>query len=105
MVLERVIFTTKPGSEIDFQRGFDEGRHYLEESDGCRTIRLLKGVERPNTFLLLIEWDTLESHTKNFVETPRFAQFGEKLGPHLEGNPQLEHYEPIDSSWDRDAVE
>jgi heme-degrading monooxygenase HmoA len=104
MVLERVIFTTQAGSETAFLEGFDAGRHFLEESDGCQTIRLLKGVESPNTFLLLIEWDELASHTEGFMKSPAFESFGALIGPHLEGGPDLQHYEPIDSTWDRSAA-
>jgi heme-degrading monooxygenase HmoA len=104
MVLERVIFTVKVGSEVGFQQGFDSARHYLEESQGCRTIRLLKGVERPNTFLLLIEWDTLEDHTEGFMKSSSFQLFGELVGSHLESEPDVQHYEPIDATWDRDAA-
>ncbi len=99
MVLERVIFTTREGAEADFQAAFAEVRDLLESSAGCETLTLLRGIERPSTFLLLVEWDAVESHTKNFVETPRFQQFAEKLGPHLDGNPQMEHYAPLGVGW------
>jgi heme-degrading monooxygenase HmoA len=104
MVLERAIFTIKPGSESDFVTGFDAGRHFLEESEGCRTIRLLKGIESPNTFLLLIEWDELANHTEGFMNSPAFQGFGSHVAPYFENPPELQHYEPIDSTWDRSAT-
>lgn len=103
MVLERASFTTKEGSEAEFQAAFAEVRELLESSAGCETVTLLQGIERPNTFLLLVEWDAVESHTNNFVETPRFRQFAEKLGPHLDGNPQMEHYAPLGAAWSQRA--
>ncbi len=92
MVLERVIFTAKEGSEADFQAAFANARRYLEESVGCQSVELLQGVERPETFLLLVEWDLIESHMEGFVKSPSFAAFAELLGPHLNGGPQMEHY-------------
>ncbi len=92
MVLERVIFTAKPGSEADFQAAFGNARHYLEESAGCQSVELLRGIQQPNTFLLLVEWDVIESHMEGFVKSPSFAAFAELLGPHLTGGPQMEHY-------------
>lgn len=104
MVLERAIFTTKEGSEAAFQTAFEEARELLESSAGCETLTLLQGIERPNVFLLLVEWDTVDSHMENFVQTPRFKEFAAKLGPALDGNPQMEHYAPLGVAWSQRAA-
>ena len=92
MVLERALITVTPGSEGEFEQAFATARAQLSGSPGFRSGRLTRGVESPSTYLLLVEWETLEDHTEGFRGSPAFAEWRRLLGPFFVEAPAVEHY-------------
>ena len=92
MVLERALFTVQPGREADFEQAFATARAQLTGSRGFRGGTLSRGVESPSTYLLLLEWDTLEDHTEGFRGSAAFTEWRRLLGPFFDGAPAVEHY-------------
>lgn len=93
MILERAIFAIKPGSEQDFEAAMEEAKEVLAQAGGFRSFRLSRGIEQPSTYLLLIEWDTLEDHTQGFRESELFVRWRELIGSYFAAAPAVEHYE------------
>lgn len=54
-----------------------------------------RGVERPQTFLLLIRWASLSDHVDGFRNSPQFVQWRQLLGPYFADSPVVEHWEPV----------
>ncbi|MGH3803477.1 MAG: antibiotic biosynthesis monooxygenase family protein, partial [Pseudonocardiaceae bacterium] len=75
MVLEIAELTITPGQEDDFVAAYRSASALLRDTPGFRSARMTRGVESPNRFVLLVEWDDLESHTVNFRQSDRFAQW------------------------------
>ena len=48
--------------------------------------------DNPETFLLLVWWQTLEDHTVGFRESDGFVQWRAVLGPLFASPPAVEHY-------------
>jgi len=44
----------------------DKAKVLIAASPGFVSLRVERGVERPECFLLLVEWDRLEDHTEGF---------------------------------------
>lgn len=96
MVYERAQLPIKPDGGPDFERAMaDEGLAILRAAEGCRSAVLARGVEEPDTYLLLVEWDEVASHTR-FAGTPEFETFRGVLGPHFAGAPSVLHFEIVD---------
>ena len=93
MILERAIFTVKPGSEQDFEAAMEQAKDVISQSGGFRSFRLQRGIERPSTFLLLIEWDSVEDHMQGFRESDLFVRWRELIGSYFAAAPEVEHYE------------
>jgi heme-degrading monooxygenase HmoA len=91
MVLEIAQLAVKPGSEDDFAAAVREGIRFVADTPGFGSARLTRGVESPSTFVLLVEWDSLEAHTKGFRESENFGRWRALIGPHLDGDPQVQH--------------
>jgi heme-degrading monooxygenase HmoA len=49
-------------------------------------------VERPDTYLFTIDWETLEDHTVGFRESELFTRWRELIGKHFDGPPTVEHF-------------
>jgi heme-degrading monooxygenase HmoA len=96
MIVERAVISVTPGFETDFEAGFREARKVVAEADGFRSVSIARGIEEPSTYLLLIEWDSVEAHMQGFRESERFGRWRELIGPYFAEPPAVEHFQPID---------
>jgi len=96
MIVERALIAVQPGSEADFEAALRQARDVVAQAKGFRSLRVTRGIESPSTYLLLLEWDTLEDHTVGFRESDLFGQWRALIGPYFDGAPAVEHYTPID---------
>jgi heme-degrading monooxygenase HmoA len=96
MVIERAALSITPGREADFEAAFAEARKVISESGGFRSLRIARGVESPSTYLLLVEWDSVDAHMTEFRESEHFTRWRELIGPYFAEPPALEHFEPLD---------
>lgn len=92
MVLERAAITVRDGTEADFEAAFVEARGLLAGAEGCESVKLLRGVESPTSYLLLVEWRRLEDHMEGFRNSPEFGQWRDLVGPFFATAPDVEHF-------------
>ena len=91
MVLEVADIRVRAGAEADFIAAFEGVREVLATTPGCRSVRMTHGIESPDRFVLLVEWDSVEAHEQNFRASDRFAQWRGAIGPFFAGPPHVEH--------------
>lgn len=96
MVLEVAEIKITPGREDAFKEAYRDARELVKASPGLRSIRMTQGVESPDRFVLLIEWDSVEAHERGFRETDRFPKWREAIGPYFAKPPHVEHFEDVD---------
>lgn len=93
MVLEvALIDVTDPEG---FTQAFLGAREILATTPGCRSVRMTHGIESPQRFVLLVEWDSVEVHEENFRATDRFARWRAAIGPFFANPPRVEHFSDI----------
>jgi heme-degrading monooxygenase HmoA len=90
-VLEIARFDVRPGTEEKFEAAYRQVRPDLVGTPGCRSARLTRGIEDPASYVLLVEWDTLDSHLTNFRESDRFVRWRAALGPYFAVAPSATH--------------
>jgi heme-degrading monooxygenase HmoA len=95
MVLEIADIAVKPGTEDEFAAAVREGIRYVSDTPGFGSARLTRGVESPSRFVLLVEWDSVEAHTKGFRESENFGRWRGLIGPYLDGEPRVEHADDV----------
>lgn len=94
MVLEvALIDVTDPTA---FEAAYRQAKALVAATEGCRSIRMTHGVESPERFVLLVEWDSVEAHENNFRTTERFTQWRALIGPYFDGPPRVEHFTDVD---------
>lgn len=91
MVLEVADIRIRPGAEADFIAAFQGVRDVLDTTPGCRSVRMTHGIESPDRFVLLVEWDSVEAHEQNFRGTERFGRWRAAIGPFFAAAPNVEH--------------
>ena len=92
MVLEVALIDVFPGQEEGFATAYRIAHPILAGTEGCRSVRMTRGVESPSRFVLLVEWDSVAAHEQNFRGTERFAQWRALIGPHFAKPPVVEHF-------------
>jgi heme-degrading monooxygenase HmoA len=69
MVLELVEIECTPGSEDTFEAAYRAAVPLLQRAKGFVSMQIVRGIELPNQFRVLVYWETLESHTREFRES------------------------------------
>ena len=92
MIVEHAELTVDSGRAGDFEAAFAVGREALSQAEGFRWAELLRGVERPGTYLLLVGWDSVEAHTTGFRRSAGFARWRAAVGPYFTAAPVVEHF-------------
>jgi heme-degrading monooxygenase HmoA len=100
MVLEVATIEVRPGEEDAFVAAYQQVRGEVAGTPGCRSVRLTRGIESPSRFVLLVEWDSVQSHTDNFRATDRFVRWRTAIGPHFAAPPHVEHYADVPTAPD-----
>jgi heme-degrading monooxygenase HmoA len=95
MVLEVALINVVPGQEDEFVAAYNMARPVLAGTEGCRSVRMTRGVESPSRFVLLVGWDSVHAHLDNFRATERFTTWRELIGPYFDGAPTVEHFTDV----------
>lgn len=93
MVLEvALIDVTDPAG---FEAAYLGARSILAETQGCRSVRMTRGIESPDRFVLLVKWDSVEAHESNFRATERFQDWRAAIAPFFAQPPRVEHFTDV----------
>jgi len=95
MVLEHALITVHPAAHDEFQAGMTRAREVIAAAPGFRSFALHRGIESPDRYLLLVGWETLEDHVPGFRESPAFAEWRSHIQPYFDGQPAVDHFEPL----------
>jgi heme-degrading monooxygenase HmoA len=94
-VTEHALLPVVPGREDEFIATMDHAKTIIAASPGFLELRVERCVERPNCFLLLVEWETLEAHTVGFRGSEAYQEWRELLHHFYEPFPVVEHFEVV----------
>jgi heme-degrading monooxygenase HmoA len=99
MVLEHAVITIRPGTVAEFEADLMEARSVIARAHGFISLAVHRGVESPERFVLLVEWETLDDHMVGFRESEAFAQWRALIGPYFASPPVVDHYLPVDGQY------
>ncbi len=97
-VLEHARLDVIPGREAEFEAVFGKARAIISSMPGFRGLSISRCIERPNRYLLLVEWESLEHHTEGFRGSPRYQEWRALLHHFYDPFPTVEHYAAIEAS-------
>ena len=97
MVLEHALLDVISGLEVEFEEAFSRARDVISKSPGFISLKIVRGIERPSSYLLLVEWESLEEHTIGFRQSARYAEWRELLHHFYDPFPVVEHFVEIQS--------
>ncbi len=95
MILEVAILDVIPNQEKDFESAFAKASSIITSMQGYISHQLQRCVEKQNRYVLLVQWETLESHTIGFRGSPQYQEWKKLLHYFYDPFPVVEHYEMI----------
>jgi heme-degrading monooxygenase HmoA len=67
----------------------------FKRAKGCRSFSLQRGIENPSRYRLLIEWDTVENHTKDFYGSADWQEWRKLVAHCFASPPAAEHMKEV----------
>ena len=95
MILEVAVLDVRPGEENAFERDFAKASRYISAVSGYISHELNRCLEKPNRYLLLAKWETLEAHTVGFRKSAEYLEWKKLLHHYYDPFPTVEHYTQI----------
>jgi heme-degrading monooxygenase HmoA len=92
MVLEVAILNIRAGESAAFENAFAHAQAIITKMEGYQRHELRHCIEHPDRYLLLVWWDTLESHTKGFRGSAAYQEWKQLLHHFYDPFPEVEHY-------------
>ncbi|MGX5716627.1 antibiotic biosynthesis monooxygenase family protein [Arthrobacter sp. MAHUQ-56] len=98
MITEHALLPVIPGQEEHFETAFEQARTIIASMPGFISLSLSRSIESPNTYLLLVEWETVEDHTIGFRGSLEYQRWRHLLHRFYEPFPVVEHYREVSSA-------
>jgi heme-degrading monooxygenase HmoA len=95
MTTEHALLEVIPGREDEFVSAMKSAKAHIAGSPGFVSLRVERCLERPNCFLLLVEWERLEHHTEGFRGSPAYEEWRAALHHFYDPFPLVEHFEAV----------
>ena len=92
MILEVAVLDVKPTLESAVEKDFAEASAYISSITPYRSHELQRCLEKPNRYILLVRWETLEAHTDGFRKSSQYAEWKRLLHHYYDPFPTVEHY-------------
>ena len=95
VITEQAVLDVKPGREAEFEVAFTAAKGIIAASPGFISLQLLRCLETPHRYLLLVVWQQLEDHTEGFRKSAGYEDWKRLLHHFYDPFPAVEHYGPI----------
>jgi heme-degrading monooxygenase HmoA len=95
MITEHVELPVIPGREAEYEAAFATAKKLIAASPGFRGLTLSRCIERPNGYLLMVQWDSIDAHMTGFRGSPAYAEWRAALHHFYDPHPTVEHYETV----------
>ena len=95
MITEIAQIDVKAGMESEFEAGVRKAKPVFLRAKGCHGIALHRSVEKPQRYRLMVQWETVENHTKDFYGSDNWKEWRSHVGHCFDGTPQVEHVSAV----------
>ena len=96
MILEIATLDIKTGQNKAFEAAFSEAQKIISSMPGYISHELQKCLEKPNRYVLLVKWATLEDHTEGFRKSAEYQNWRALLHHFYDQFPTVEHFNLVD---------
>jgi heme-degrading monooxygenase HmoA len=98
MILEVAPLHIRSGQAEAFEAAFREAQAIISGMPGYISHDLERCLERPNEYLLLVRWESVEAHEIGFRGSPEYAEWKALLHHFYDPFPTVFHFEPVEGA-------
>jgi heme-degrading monooxygenase HmoA len=95
MILEVATLQVKAGQESEFEAAFLQAQRIVSCMPGFVSHDLQRCIERPDEYILLVVWQTLEDHEVGFRQSAEYQEWKKLLHHFYDPFPVVSHYQPV----------
>ena len=92
MILEIAQLTVRTGQNAAFEQAFAQAQTIIAAMPGYLAHELAHCVERPQDYVLLVRWATLEDHEVGFRQSPQYQEWRRLLHHFYDPFPTVLHF-------------
>ncbi|WP_210608355.1 antibiotic biosynthesis monooxygenase family protein [Priestia flexa] len=98
MVKEVAFFHIKKDLLAEFEDAFHQAARVIASVPGYIDHSIHRCVETDTKYMIIVEWETIESHMVNFVQSSLFEEWDKQMGRFFEPNITMDHYITVQTS-------
>jgi heme-degrading monooxygenase HmoA len=95
MIVEIALLTAKPELEDELREALRTARPVIARAPGYVDSVFHQGLAEPSSFILRIEWETLEAYTESFHQSELLTEWHGHFYHLLAGPPKVMPYATI----------
>jgi heme-degrading monooxygenase HmoA len=95
MILEVAPLHIRSGRAAEFEAAFASAQRIIALMPGYLSHELQRCVERPDEYVLLVRWESVEAHEIGFRGSPQYQEWKRLLHHFYEPFPVVSHYQPV----------
>ena len=96
MVTEVVFLIINPLKETQFESDFKVAQKYIRSIKGFQSLALQKCIDKKGKYMLLVNWDSIESHKVGFRKSEAYKSWKALLHTYYNPVPKVEYYKMIE---------
>lgn len=73
MITEIFVFKIDPEKDTEFEQMYTGAAPVLRRQPGYQSDRLMRAIERPDEYILAVEWSSVEAH-QAFIAAPDYPE-------------------------------
>lgn len=97
-VLEQVELTVREGREAAYEAAFEQAAPIVRRQVGCRSVRLVRSVQHPTRYVLLVQWRLESDHSIAFRQSEDYQTWRSLLHHFYEDVPPVDHWRDLHRS-------
>jgi heme-degrading monooxygenase HmoA len=95
VIVEYIRYQIPEEQETAFRDAYAGGQVSLHKSPHCLGWEVTRCVEEPTSWVVRIEWDSVEGHVNGFRKSAEFGSFLTHVRPFVANIQEMRHYELI----------
>lgn len=96
MILETAVLSVRAGQAEEFERTFAQAQRIIASMPGYLSHELGRCIERPDEFLLMVRWTSLDAHEIGFRRSQQYQQWKQLLHHFYDPLPTVSHYRRVE---------
>jgi heme-degrading monooxygenase HmoA len=94
-VLEVAPLQVRAGQQAAFEAAFRQAQHIIASVPGYLSHELQRCMERPDDYILLVRWSSLQAHEVGFRQSAGYQEWKRLLHHFYDPFPTVLHYQAV----------